>query len=133
VPLIEQLATKYGGYDVQFVCLYVREPHPEERAFRQYQKHTSLDHKLRYARELARLKAMRIPVIVDGMDEAVHRALGNLPNLAYVVDKQGRVAYKATWTNAEHIDELLSELTSDGGPARRLPVTIRDAAVGTAI
>lgn len=130
---MEQLATKYGGRDVQFVCLYVREPHPGERAFRQYEKHTSYDHKVRYARELVRLKAMNIPVIVDGIDEAVHRMLGNLPNLAYVVDKQGRVAYKATWTNAEHIDELLSELTSDGDPARRLPVTIRDAAVGMAI
>ena len=130
---MEQLATKYGGRDVQFACLYVREPHPGERAFRQYEKHTSYDHKVLYARELVRLKAMNIPVIVDGIDEAVHRALGNLPNLAYVVDKQGRVAYKATWTNAEHIDDLLSELTSEGDPARRLPVTIRDAQVGMAI
>ncbi len=130
---MEELAKKYGARDVHFVCLYVREPHPGERAFRRYETHTSYDHKVRYARELVRLKAMNIPVIVDGIDEAVHRALGNLPNLAYVVDKRGRVVYKATWTNAEHIDELLSELTSEGDPARRLAVTIRDAAIGMAI
>lgn len=130
---MEALARKYGDRDVQFVCLYVREPHPGERAFRQYEKHTSYDHKRRYARELVQLKGMNVPVVVDGIDEAVHRMLGNLPNLAYVVDKRGRVVYKATWTNAEHIDELLAELTSEGDPGRRLPVTIRDAAVGMAI
>lgn len=130
---MERLAQKYGPHDVQVVCLYVREPHPGERAFRQYEKHASYEHKLRYARELVRLKAMNIPVIVDGVDEAVHRALGSLPNLAYVIDKDGRVVYKAAWTNAEHLDEVLSELTSDGDPGRRLAVTIRDAEVGTAI
>jgi len=130
---MEHLAKKYGDRGVQFACVYVREPHPGERAFRQYQKHTSYEHKVRYAQELVQLKAMNIPVIVDGVDEATHLTLGNLPNLAYVVDKQGRVVYKATWTNAEHIDELLSELTSEGDPSRRLPVTVRDAEVGMAI
>ena len=130
---MEQLNKKYADRDVQCVCLYVREPHPGERAFRQYQRHTSFDHKVRYAKELVQLKAMNVPVIVDGLDEAVHKMLGNLPNLAYVVDKQGRVVYKATWTNAEHLDELLSELTSGGDPSRRLPGTLRDAEVGMAI
>ncbi len=130
---MEHLSKKYADRDVQFVCVYVREPHPGERAFRQYEKHSSYDHKVRYAKELVQLKAMNIPVIVDGLDEGVHKMLGNLPNLAYVVNKEGKVVYKATWTNAEHIDELLSELTSNGDPARRLPVTIRDASVGTAI
>lgn len=130
---MEQLAKKYGDRDVQFVAIYVREPHPGERAFRQYEKHTSNAHKLRYARELVQIKGMKIPVIIDDVNEAVHRALGDLPNLAYVVNKEGQVVYKSTWTNAEHIDELLSELTSDGDPSCRLPVTIRDGEVGPAI
>lgn len=130
---MEHLAKKYADRDVQVVVLYVREPHPGERAFRQYAKHTSYEQKLRYAKELVGLKAMNIPVIVDGLDEATHQALGNLPNLAYVVDKDGRVVYKSTWTNGEHLDELLSELTSDGDPSRRLPITVRDAEVGMAI
>lgn len=130
---MEQLARKYADRDVQFAAVYVREPHPEERAFRQYRKHQSMEHKMQYAKDLVRLKAMHVPVVVDGLDEATHRLLGSLPNLAYVVDKEGRVVYKSTWTNAEHIDEVLSELTSEGDPARRLPVTIRDAEVGPAI
>ncbi len=130
---MEQLYKKYADRDVQLACIYVREPHPGERAFRQYQNHSSFEQKVRYAKELAQLKAMNVPVIVDGLDEVVHKMLGNLPNLAYVVNKEGNVIYKATWANAEHIDELLSELTSEGDPSRRLPVTIRDAAVGIAI
>lgn len=127
---MEQLAQKYADRDVQVVVMYVREPHPEERGFREYRKHESYEHKVRYAKELVRLKAMQVPVGVDELDEAAHRALGNLPNLAYVVNKGGRVVYKSTWTNAEHIDDVLSELTSDGDPARRLPVTFRDRDVG---
>ena len=130
---MERLYKKYADRDVQFACIYVREPHPGERAFRHYQKHSSFEHKALYAKELVQLKAMNVPVIVDGLDEAAHKMLGNLPNLAYVVNKEGKVVYKATWTNAEHIDELLSELTSEGDPKRRLPVTIRDAAAGPAI
>ena len=52
------------------------------------------------------------PVLVDGMDEAVHRQYGSLPNMVYVIDKAGKIAYKTTWTVAEEIDSVLAELTA---------------------
>ena len=51
------------------------------------------------------------PVLVDSMDEAVHRQYGSLPNMLYVIDKAGNIAYKSTWTVAEELDTVLTELT----------------------
>ena len=31
-----------------------------------------------------------------------------------VIDKAGNIAYKATWTVAEEVDQVLGELTADG-------------------
>ncbi len=45
------------------------------------------------------------------MDEAIHRQYGSLPNMVYVINKAGNIAYKATWTVAEKLDRVLAELT----------------------
>lgn len=52
------------------------------------------------------------PVLVDGMDETVHRQYGSLSNMVYVIDKAGTIAYKATWTLAEELDQVLAELAA---------------------
>ena len=62
------------------VHIYVREPHPEERSFKEYKQHADYDQKMAYARELVELKAITVPVVVDGMDEALNQMLGGLPN-----------------------------------------------------
>lgn len=130
---MEELYKKYADRDVQFFTVYVREAHPEERTFRQYKKHQSYEHKVQYACELVELKQMHVPVIVDGPDEAVHRMLGNLPNVAYIVNKEGTVVYKSTWTDAEAIDEVLAELVTADDPSQPVQKTMDTSHVGRAI
>ena len=93
---MEQLRVKYVDRDVEFVPVYVREPHAGEAGFKQYRQHDSFEHKLSYANELVALKQLETPVAVDGMDEAVHAILGDLPNVVYVIDKSGMVRWKFT-------------------------------------
>lgn len=38
---------------------------------------------------------MKIPAVVDGMDNAVDRAYEAWPDRLYVVDREGRVAFKS--------------------------------------
>lgn len=109
--------------------MYVREPHPQERGFRQYRKHGSYEHKMEYARLLAEKHGLTIPVLVDGLDEKVHQLLGNLPNLVYVVNKQGRVEYKCTWTDADAIDEVLAEMVTAEDPSRPVSKTMDSSQV----
>ena len=109
---MKQLREKYRNQDMEFLLVYVREAHPGEKGFTGYSQHQDLAQKRRYAAELARTRELNFPVAVDGMDEAVHACYGSLPNMLYVIDKRGQVAYKATWTQAERLDEVLAQLTA---------------------
>ena len=108
---MERLQEKYRDRDVEFLTVYVREAHPGERAYREYGQHQDFGQKLRYARELVAKEKFTTAVVVDGMNESVHRRYGSLPNMLYVIDKAGNIAYKPTWTVAEELDTVLTELT----------------------
>lgn len=120
----EQLKEKYAGRDVEILHLYVREPHPDETIFTDYHEHETYEQKMQYARELVEQKSMTADVLVDGIDEQVHHTLGDLPNLVYVVGKDGRVHYKATWSDAERIDKALAELVTADDPANPVQPSI---------
>lgn len=130
---MEQLKRKYQDHDVEIVSMYVREPHPEERGFPGYTAHTDDAHKMSYARELVDLKELSIPVVVDGIDQRHHQDLGNLPNMAYVVDKDGVVRYRATWLLADEIDEVLAGLVTADDPHRPVEATIDTTGIGPEI
>lgn len=93
--------------------VYVREPHPGEPAYRRYIQPQNLEQRRQYARELAATRQMKATVVVDTMDDAVSAQFGSLPNMVYVIDRDGTIAYKATWTMAEKIDWVLEALTAD--------------------
>jgi hypothetical protein len=130
---MEELRAKYQDRDVAFVSMYVREPHPEERGFPQYTQHATYEQKMAYARELLDLKDVHIPVVVDGIDQHYHEDLGNLPNMAYVVDRKGRVRYHRTWLIPDEIDEVLATLVTADDPTRPVRPTIDTTAIGPAI
>ena len=130
---MEQLKVKYADRDVAFVAMYVREPHAEERGFRQYTNHESYAHKVGYAKELIDLKDMSIPVLVDGMDQANHEMLGNLPNMVYVVDKQGIVRHCDNWLLADEVDAVLAELVTADDPSQPVAATIDTSRLGPGI
>lgn len=136
MPFYEQIQKKYADRDVVVFNIYVREPHAGERGFPGIRNHESYEHKLGYARDLARIKKMETAILVDEMDQKVHGMLGNLPNFVYLVGKDGRVVYKATWSDAETVDEYLADLASKdpafaGMP--RMEHTIFTAQAGTQI
>lgn len=114
---LERVADTYRDRGVEFLTVYVREAHPGERGYREYAQPSDLAHKRANARALVAAEALTAPVLVDGMDEAVHRLYGSLPNMVYVIDKGGTIAYKATWTVAGEIDSVLAALTA-GDAAR---------------
>jgi len=130
---MEQIREKYAERDVEVLSMYVREPHAGEIGFRQYADHRNYNHKMSYACELVESKGLQIPILVDGMDQQHHEILGNLPNIAYVVYKWGKVEYTATWLDAAATDEVLAELVTGDDPSRPVKKTIETAQLGTAI
>ncbi len=53
---------------------------------------------------------MKVPVLIDDLDESVVVAFGRMPNMTFVVDKEGKIAYKADWMEAKRMEEILDEL-----------------------
>ena len=133
MPLFERLQKKYASRDVVILHLYVREPHPGEKAFRSYHQPTRYEERVAYARELVEAKTITVPVLVDAMDEAAQNALGGLPNMLYVIGKDGRVFYKSTWADADKADRALAELVTADDPASPIAPTFETQDVGSAI
>ncbi len=106
---MNDLYDDYGDCDdVQFLFVYVREAHPGEKL----PAHNSEDDK-RHAAELFRDdEDVDMPVLVDDLEGSVHRKYGKMPNATYIIDKSGRVAFRALWTKASVIEEALEELLS---------------------
>lgn len=114
MPGIEELNQKYKDKDVKFFVVYSKEPHAgERRYFKKYTQHTSYEHKLSYAKELVETFGMKVPVLVDDLDESVVEAYGRMPNMVFIIDKEGKIAYKSDWTEKPRIESLLDELLSE--------------------
>ena len=56
-------------------------------------QHRSLDDRFAAAREGVRRLGLTMPVLVDGMDDAVSHAFAAWPERLYVADRGGRLAY----------------------------------------
>lgn len=110
---VETLKSRYAAQGVEFVVVYVEDPHPGEPGYRDLRQPESLEERTQYAKNLVGDHAMEATVVVDEMDDAVWKLYGSLPNMIYVIDRDGRVAYHATWTMPDQIDGVLSELTAN--------------------
>jgi hypothetical protein len=130
---MEELQDKYSERNVEFIAMYVREPHAGERGFPEYRDHESFDHKMEMAKELQDLKNVTLTIGVDDMSQKQHATLGNLPNMAYVIDREGKVAYSNTWQHAEDIDATLAELVTADDPSSPVTPTISTKNLSRAI
>src|SRR5918994_6641124 len=104
-PGMERVRKDFQGRDVEFFLVYVREAHPGER----YPAHKTLEQKVHDAKAIAELEGIGATVLVDDLGGTIHRNYGQQPNMLYVIDKEGRVFFRALW--AEEIT-LRRSLTS---------------------
>ena len=109
---VEALRSRFRERGVEFVVVYVEDPHPEERGFRDIPQAQSIEERTRYAERLITERDMEATVVVDEMDDAVSKRFGSLPNMVYVIDREGQIAYHATWTMPGQIESVLEELVS---------------------
>lgn len=93
--------------------IVVREAHPGEVTG----PHQTVADKRQAARCLALEEALRRRVLVDDVEGTVHRAYGGAWNPVYVIDAEGRVAFRRAWNHPGEVAEALDAL-ADG---RSLP------------
>jgi hypothetical protein len=106
VSPLNDLYQRYQEQGVEFFTVYVREPHPGEH----YGPHRSWEQKLKFARDCREQDGIQNAMLVDDVEGTVHRLYGSMPNMIYIVDKNGKIAYKAMWTDHEEIASVLANL-----------------------
>jgi hypothetical protein len=106
VSPLNQLYERFRERGFEFYTVYVREPHPGEH----YHEHRSWEQKVRYACECREQDGIQTRLLVDDLDGTVHRAFGEMPNMVYIIGKDGRIVYKSMWTHHGEIEAMLESL-----------------------
>ncbi len=83
--------------------VYVREPHPGERTG----AHSSMEEKIKHAKELPSLYGEYRKVVVDSLDGDMHIKYGLRPNSIYVINPAGQVIYRCDWTVSSELKKVL--------------------------
>jgi peroxiredoxin len=103
---LNELYDEYNGEDIQFLYVYVREAHPGENL----PAHRSNDDKMQAAELFRDQEEVEMPILVDDLNGKVHRKYGSLPNPTFVIDKSGRISFRALATRASVLENALDEL-----------------------
>jgi hypothetical protein len=90
------------GEKVEFLVVYIREAHPEEGWVVTPNRDegivvndpTSIEERVEVAASCAINLKIRMPVVVDELDDAIASAYGALPDRLYLVGTDGNVAYQ---------------------------------------
>jgi peroxiredoxin len=118
---LNRLYEQYADEDVRFLFVYVREAHPGEDV----PAHRSLGDKAEGAELLREEEEVEMPILLDTLDGKVHRQYGGRPNPSYVIDKSGRVAFRAVWTRPSVVEEALEELLEQQEESGREHAVVR--------
>lgn len=102
------IAERFAGQGIGSAFLYTHEAHPGEF----YPHLTSLEQKLRHARDLRDILGVRRTILVDALDGACHRAYGSMPNMTWIFTGSGVPVYKSDWTDAGSVENALGYLLS---------------------
>jgi hypothetical protein len=98
-PSMNAIAERFAAQDVGSIFLYTNEAHPGEH----YPHLTSIEQKLRHARDLRDVLGVARPILVDALDGACHRAYGSMPNMTWIFSTSGVPIYKSDWTDSHSV------------------------------
>lgn len=113
---LHELHDRYGD-EVAFFIVYIKEAHPEDGWVVTHNRDDDiavLDPRTAAARatvaEACVVKsAIRIPILIDGLDNTVARAYGGWPDRLYLIGRDGRVAFQGDPGPFGFIPERLAE------------------------
>jgi ankyrin repeat protein len=131
-PELKELVDKYDD-QLNIVIVYVIEAHPvgsvcpykgveditpeNERDGILRKQPKSVEDRLELAQEFKRLLRINTPIYVDNMQDEAWKGLGAAPNLALLVDREGKVAARSGWfegkKSQEAIDNYLQSKEKD--------------------
>jgi peroxiredoxin len=90
--------------DFHFLLLYVREAHPGKLI----NAHNNIAQKCELANRLKNEEEIKNrAIIIDDINGTVHKILGALPNMVFIIDTNRTVIYKDEWNNAKALQKAM--------------------------
>ena len=90
---------------MEFLLVYIREAHPDSVLFvptedggkklQVIPQTATTAERLKNLQQCASLLQLTMPAVIDSEDNVVNRAYAAWPDRLYVVDREGRIAYKS--------------------------------------
>ena len=102
---MDQIFRDYRQQGVEVLFIYTKEAHPGEN----YPMAHSFDEKIAHALTFKKENRIQRPIWVDRWDEYAHKQYGYGPNMSFLIDRSGRVVFKANWTKATQIRETVAD------------------------
>lgn len=99
------------GDKVDFVDVIIRQAHPGPGAPTYY----SFEEKMQDAEAYQREFGIEWPVLVDNLAGTTHQVYGGLADPAYLIDRNGRVAFYVMWTHAPTLHKAIEQLMRQDG------------------
>ncbi|OGS70863.1 MAG: hypothetical protein A3F91_11750 [Flavobacteria bacterium RIFCSPLOWO2_12_FULL_35_11] len=108
---MNRLASENKDFD--FLLLYVREAHPGKLI----NAHNSIEQKCDLANRLNTEDIIENrTIIIDDINGTVHKILGALPNMVYIIDTNGQIIFKDEWNNAKTLKNAIQEFKINRKP-----------------
>lgn len=103
---LSNMLDEFKDKGVEFLMVYTRETHPGENV----RRHKKFEEKMEHAKLFKELEIVKLRILVDSLEGKIHRKYGMLPNMVYIINKEGRIVYKASWTDAVEVRSVLQNL-----------------------
>jgi Iodothyronine deiodinase len=125
VPALKDLYQRYRDR-VEFYVVYIQEAHPidawqmpvNERENVLVHSTQTLDERSHVAGTCVIRLGIHLPAVIDGPDDAVERAYTGWPDRLYVIDRDGRVAFKSAagpfGFHPEDVEHALDKILPSG-------------------
>jgi peroxiredoxin len=107
-PTLGVLYRRFRRRGFEFFLVYGVEMHPGESVPRPSTFEQRVEHALRLKKE----EKVPFPIIVDGLGNKVRKLYHALTNPVFVIDRDGILVYKSSWTWAPDLEQALTELVA---------------------
>jgi glutathione peroxidase-family protein len=105
-PSIRFLYTRYKKKGFEFFLIYTKEPHPGENI----PQPTTIEERVKNAVQLKEEEKVNFSILIDTSDNAVRNAYRGWSNGIFVVNKEGVLVFRSSWTHGPELARVLVDL-----------------------
>jgi glutathione peroxidase-family protein len=105
-PSIRSLYARYKNKGFEFILIYTKEPHPGENIAQP----TTMEERVKNAIRLKQEEKVNFPVLIETPDNAVRNAYRGWANGIFVINKDGALVFRSSWTHGPELAQVLHDL-----------------------